>query len=341
MPACGCKSRRSRLRRTAQQSLELVQYLTHAGGHREPATNLAGSAHLCFQVDDIHGAYEALKRSWRSVQDAPVAITSGPNEGGLGVYLCDPDGFVIELFQPSVRDPQTSGGRGNAVGSCCASRRKEQRMLTILGKPQKYSEGCSRRDFLRIGSVTGMLSLAEVLRCQDLAKAADPTRAASKKSVIMVYLLGGPAQLDTYDPKPNAPSEFRGEFKPIKTNVPGIEISELFPKQAAMMDKFALIRSLSATAPNGHSDSEIMTGRTEVANSNFQYPSIGSIVSKLREAPGRSVPGYVALRKMTFPTKTPSPIWQYYLNPASLGQAHCAVSADRQGHGRFRLCAVD
>ena len=145
------------------------------------------------------------------------------------------------------------------------------------------------------------------------------------KSVIMVYLLGGPAPLDTWDLKPAAPAEYRGEFKPIKTNVGGIEISELFPQQAKMMDKFALVRSLSATAPNNHSDSEVMTGRNEIENSRFQHPCIGSVVSRYRSTAEQSVPGYVALRKMSFPTKTPLPQSLYYLNPAALG-------------GRIRRC---
>jgi uncharacterized protein (DUF1501 family) len=208
-------------------------------------------------------------------------------------------------------------------------------MLTILGKSQQYGRNLSRRDFLKVGSVTGMLSLAEALRCQALAKDGGAVRAAAKKSVIMVYLLGGPAHLDTYDPKPNAPAEYRGEFKPIHTNVPGIQISELFPRQAAMMDKFSLIRSLSASTVNNHSDSEVMTGRHEIANSNFQYPCIGSIVSKLREAPGQSVPGYVALRKMSFPTKTPLPQSLYYLNSAALGRAHAPLLPTGEAMGDF------
>lgn len=208
-------------------------------------------------------------------------------------------------------------------------------MFTVVGNPQTYGGGLSRRQFLKIGSVTGMLSLADALRCRDLAQAAEPRREQGGKSVIMVYLAGGPAQLDTYDPKPEAPAEYRGEFKPIRTKVPGIQISELFPKQATMMDKFSLIRSLSATAPNGHSDSEVMTGRTEIENANFQYPAIGSIVSKLRETPARTVPGYVAMRKMTFPTKTPSPIWQYYLNAASLGRAHAPFLPTGEGISDF------
>ena len=218
----------------------------------------------------------------------------------------------------------------------------ERRMLTIWGRPQKYSPHVSRRDFLKIGSAGGALGLADMLRLQALASpAGTPAAKTVNKSVIMVYLLGGPAPMDTYDLKPDAPAEFRGEFKPIKTNVGGIEISELFPQQAKMMDKFALIRSLSATAPNNHSDSEVMTGRNEVANARFQHPCIGSVVSKLRATSEDSVPGYVALRKMSFPTKTPLPQSLYYLNPAALGGAHAPFLPTGPGMSDFDFRADD
>lgn len=206
-------------------------------------------------------------------------------------------------------------------------------MLTILGRPQQYGHGLSRRDFIKIGSAGGVLSLAELFRQQAAARPAVTPKV--NKSVIMVYLLGGPAQLDTYDPKPDAPLEYRGEFKPIETNVPGVQISELFPKQAAMMDKFALVRSLTTTAPNNHSDSEAMTGRNEVAGARFQHPCIGSVVSKMREAANENVPGYVALRKMTFPTPTPLPQSLYYLNPAALGGAHAPFLPTGPGMADF------
>ena len=142
----------------------------------------------------------------------------------------------------------------------------------------------------------------------------------------MVYLLGGPGQLDTYDPKPAAPAEYRGEFKPIKTKVSGIDICELFPKQAAMMDKMTIIRSLSATAPNGHSDAEIMTGRSEVESPRGQHPCMGSVISRVRGMSANGVPPYVAMRKMSFPTATPLPTMLFYLQPGFLGRTHLPLS---------------
>ena len=81
------------------QTLELVQYATHAGGSQPMATNLAGNAHLCFCVADLPAAYELLLTRGVRFRSPPVSITSGPNQGGSAVYLYDPDGFVIEFFQ--------------------------------------------------------------------------------------------------------------------------------------------------------------------------------------------------------------------------------------------------
>jgi hypothetical protein len=138
----------------------------------------------------------------------------------------------------------------------------------------------------------------------------------------MVYLLGGPAQLDTYDLKPNAPAEYRGEFRPIQTKVSGIDICELFPKQAALMDKLAIIRSLSATPPNGHSDAEVMTGFNEVDSARAQHPCMGSVISRVRGMTHPGVPPYVSMRKMSFPTATPLPTLLFYLQSGYLGTAH-------------------
>src|SRR5688572_16030984 len=98
-------------------------------------------------------------------------------------------------------------------------------MLTLWGeRQQRYCDGVTRRNFLQIGAIGAGLTLADVLR----AKAAqDPTtRPTPGKSVIMIFLPGGPSHIDMYDLKPDAPAEFRGEFKPIDTNVPGIQICE-------------------------------------------------------------------------------------------------------------------
>jgi catechol 2,3-dioxygenase-like lactoylglutathione lyase family enzyme len=84
----------------SRQSIEIVQYASHAGPPADPATNRAGNAHICLQVDDLAAAHESLLTRGVAFKTPPVAITSGPNQGGLVVYLLDPDGFTIELFQP-------------------------------------------------------------------------------------------------------------------------------------------------------------------------------------------------------------------------------------------------
>ena len=114
-------------------------------------------------------------------------------------------------------------------------------MLTLLGrKTGRFCDNISRRNFLCIGTLgAGTLTLGNLCRLQ--AQGAAAPRA---KAVIMVYLNGGPSHIDMYDLKPDAPAEYRGDFQPIRTNVPGIDICELMPRLAGMADKLVLIRSL-------------------------------------------------------------------------------------------------
>jgi hypothetical protein len=166
-------------------------------------------------------------------------------------------------------------------------------MLTILGKPasrQSYCDGMSRRQFLKIGGMAaGGLSLAQLLSLQ--AKAGT---AKSSKAVINIYLPGGPSHIDTFDLKPEAASEYRGEFRPIKTNVPGIEICEHFPRLAKMMDKFALIRSIS-DSDGDHDCYQCMTGHTKKERApQGGWPAFGAWVSKLQGA-HNGVPPHVSL----------------------------------------------
>jgi catechol 2,3-dioxygenase-like lactoylglutathione lyase family enzyme len=90
----------------SRQSLELVQYLSHAGPPGDPGTNRAGIAHLCLLVDDLSAAYDQLRQRGVRFHSPPVLITSGPNQGGWVVYLFDPDGFTVELFQPPAVQPE-------------------------------------------------------------------------------------------------------------------------------------------------------------------------------------------------------------------------------------------
>src|SRR5690242_17853620 len=111
-------------------------------------------------------------------------------------------------------------------------------MLTLTGPRHRYCDGVSRRSFLQIGGLAlGGLTLPQLLRAERKAGSG-----SSQRSVIMVYLSGGLAHQDTFDLKPNAPKEVRGEFNPIATKVPGIQIGELLPRLAASMDKLILLR---------------------------------------------------------------------------------------------------
>jgi len=172
-------------------------------------------------------------------------------------------------------------------------------MLSIPGAPGSTCDGFSRREFLRVGGAGLLgLSLGDVFRLQ--AASAAPEGAAktgwgNAKSVILLFLQGGPSHIDIWDPKPDAPSNVRGEFKPIKTNVPGIWLSETMPQLAKQMDKATLIRSLSYT-PAGlfnHTAAiyQMMTGYTpdRVSPSGqleppspSDFPHAGSQISRLR-----------------------------------------------------------
>ncbi len=177
-------------------------------------------------------------------------------------------------------------------------------MLTLWGKRQRFCDGISRRNFLKIGTFGAGLTLAEMLRLR-----AQAGTGSSSKAAIMIYLGGGPSHQDMYDLKPDAPAEFRGEFNPIATNVPGVQICELFPRQARMWDKLACIRSIVAAGE--HSDSQVMTGYPEAVNRTAHHPSFGAVVSKLRGS-ANDIPPYVSLRGMS----------RYGTDPGYLGVAH-------------------
>src|SRR5262249_52614792 len=154
-------------------------------------------------------------------------------------------------------------------------------MLQIHGKKsRRFCDNVSRRDFLRIGALAaGGLSLADVLRLRAQAATESKSR---HKSVIMVWLNGGPSHIDTYDLKPDAPAEYRGEFKPIRTNVPGFDICELLPLQTRAADKLALVRNMKFHE-GGHNPHELFTGFGPKAG----RPTFGSVVSRVQHDTGR------------------------------------------------------
>src|SRR5437660_3108204 len=147
--------------------------------------------------------------------------------------------------------PQTSGRQP------CLPPTKGVVMLTIFGPSNRYCDGVSRRSFLKIGALgigASSLTLADIFRSE--ARAGTTSR---PKSVINIFLGGGPPHQDMWDIKTEAPKEIRGEFSPIQTNVPGIEIGEVFEKIARLADKTAIIRSVVG-ATDRHDAFQCMTG---------------------------------------------------------------------------------
>ncbi len=173
-------------------------------------------------------------------------------------------------------------------------------MLELTSPAPRRCDGLGRRDFLRIGALGwGGLTLADVLRAESrAADAGNPPRPASDRSVILVWLDGGPPQHETYDPKPDAPAEYRGPLKPIATAIPGVQVSELLPGHARLLDRTSIIRSLHHD--NGDHFAAAHWMLTGYLGSNArsmapQYPSAGSIVAKTLGPRRPGMPAYVGL----------------------------------------------
>jgi hypothetical protein len=164
-------------------------------------------------------------------------------------------------------------------------------MLTLFSEKSggSFCDGLSRRSFLRLGGLgLGGLTFPQLLH----AEAAQGI-GKSQKALILVYLPGGPPHQDMYDLKMDAPSEIRGEFSPIRTKVPGIQICEHLPRLAGMADKFAFVRSVVG-AKERHESFQCITGRLSDNVPPGGWPEIGSIISKL-EGAGPAVPSYMNL----------------------------------------------
>jgi uncharacterized protein (DUF1501 family) len=164
-------------------------------------------------------------------------------------------------------------------------------MFAINGRPYRHCDGLSRRSFLTAGALgLGGLTLADLLR----AEAAAGVK-TSNKSVIFIHLDGGPPQMDTIDPKPDAPIETRGEFRPIATKLPGVHICELLPKVASIADKFVFLRSLIGSA-GAHDAFQCQSGFPAAdLRSLGGRPALGSVVAKLRGTADDVAPPFVDL----------------------------------------------
>jgi len=195
-------------------------------------------------------------------------------------------------------------------------------MLTLSGSSRTgFCDGLARRDFLKIGGLAmGGLSMPELLQAE-----AAQGKKPSHRAVIMVFLPGGPPHQDMFDMKPDAPSEIRGEFKPISTNVAGLQICEHMPRMARMMDKCTVIRSI-ADSEGRHDAFQCLTGRTSRQQPPGGWPAFGSTVSKVQGIVEPSVPAFIGLS----PKMGHMP-WAANGPPGFLGVGHAPFQPNRGG----------
>lgn len=172
-------------------------------------------------------------------------------------------------------------------------------MLRVdAGGAGRYCDGLSRRSFVQLG-VAGMASvgLADILRAKE--QSAGGVAGGKANAAILIWLDGGPSHLDLYDLKPEAPAEIRGLWSPIPTNVPGFEITELFPKQALVADKFSIVRSLHHDTGDHFAGGHRMLTSKDMGVSGGQtagrFPSLGSIIARERGSNRRGMPAYISV----------------------------------------------
>ncbi|HBH50696.1 MAG TPA: DUF1501 domain-containing protein, partial [Planctomycetaceae bacterium] len=132
-----------------------------------------------------------------------------------------------------------------------------------------YCDGIDRRGFFKVGSLGG-LTLAETLRLQALSAAEIPPEKRQDVNCIFIFIIGGMAHQDMWDPKPEAPAEIRGDFTPIQTNVPGMQVTNILPKMAQVADQFAILRGLTHSDPDHTAGYHVMmTGAHPGVGGNF------------------------------------------------------------------------
>src|SRR3954452_4003254 len=181
-------------------------------------------------------------------------------------------------------------------------------MLTILGSTHRQCDGVSRRDFLQIGGLGAVgLALPDLFRARAQGSTAPARGAVRAKACILLFMGGGPPQMDTFDLKPGAPAEVRGQFPPIATSVPGTQISSLLPALAQQAHRYAIIRTVSDEYTGGAHGQSVylaLTGHKnprvngdDIRPASDDYPCLGSAVARLRGA-GQALPPHVWLLDM-------------------------------------------
>ncbi|MBI3838705.1 MAG: DUF1501 domain-containing protein [Planctomycetia bacterium] len=183
-----------------------------------------------------------------------------------------------------------------------------------------------RREFLRVGTLAfGGLGLSDLLQVRAASGQPHPDT-----TVILFWMWGGPSQLETYDCKPDAPSEYRGPLRPIRSTVPGLDICEVFPLQARLGHRMSLVRSLHHQM-SSHNDGsiELLTGKTPAkedptSTAKSNHPDFGMIASKLRGSPKSGLPAYVGVPRVPFMTQ-----------PTYLGMTHSGFAAGDPSQANF------
>ncbi len=183
-----------------------------------------------------------------------------------------------------------------------------------------------RREFLRVGTLAlGGLGLSDLLQARAASGQSHPDT-----TVILFWMWGGPSQLETYDCKPDAPSEYRGPLRPIRSTVPGLDICEVFPLQAKLGHRMSLVRSLHHHM-SSHNDGsiELLTGKTPAkedvtSTAKSEHPDFGMIASKLRGSPPSGLPSYVGVPRVPFMTQ-----------PTYLGMTHSGFASGDPSQDNF------
>ncbi|QEG40742.1 DUF1501 domain-containing protein [Roseimaritima ulvae] len=206
-------------------------------------------------------------------------------------------------------------------------------MLNIFGGSQRCCDGQSRRDFLKIGTLgmgVGGFGLADLLRAEAAAG-----KSHSHKAVINIFLAGGPPHQDMWDIKTEAPSEIRGEFRPISTESPDVQICEVFPRLAGLMNRAAVVRSVVGCT-GGHDGYMCMSGWNQNQLKNLGgHPSLGAATAKLRGPVDPAVPPFVGLAK---PTRHRP--WAHPGGAGFLGAAYSAFRPDGPGMDNMKLQGI-
>lgn len=210
-------------------------------------------------------------------------------------------------------------------------------MMTLHGRASRYCDGQSRRSFLAVGGFAfgaHCFGLADLLRAESQATP-NAKGGLGHKAVINVFLGGGPPHQDMWDIKTEAPLEIRGEFQPIATSVPGIQIGEVFPRLAQLMDRCAVIRSVVGCSGR-HESSQCLSGWDSTQGMAMGgHPSIGAAVTRLKGAVDPAVPTFVGLAE-----KTRHVPWSEPGQSGFLGTAFSAFRPDGQGMSNMKLNGI-